>query len=95
MKREIAIIATVEELANAFCDLANDEQAEFFALVWREMHAAVERDKAARPHGLNMGADYQFWSIGKAAKDAGLYSDASEAIGAIAAPLFTHTLGLD
>ena len=95
MKREIILTATVAELAEAFCALDSTAQAEFFGTVWREMHRACDEAKKERPRSLNMGAGYQFWQIGKEARDAGLYSDASEAIGAIAAPLFVHTLGLD
>lgn len=94
MKREVDIIATPDELADAFCHMDSVAQARFFALVWKRMHEVCDEAKKERPRSLNMGADWQFWQIGREAKADGIRSDAAEALGAMAAPLFVHTLGL-
>jgi hypothetical protein len=94
MKREVDIVATVEEVAHAFCKMNSVDQAHFFALVWRQMHELCDEAKKERPRSLNLGADWQFWQIGQEAKQNGIRSDAAEALGAMSAPLYTHTLGL-
>lgn len=54
MKREINIIATPAELAEAFCDMNDEQQAQFFIDV-------AEIGRSFR----GLGAGYQWWLVGK------------------------------
>ncbi len=92
MKREITLNATVDELADSFCQLDSEEQSEFFAVVWRRMHEVCAEEKIKRPRSVILGADWQFWQIGRSAREKGMHTDAAEALGAMSAPLYVHTL---
>lgn len=92
MKKLIDIEATIPELADAFCALDDTQQAEFFAAIWVRMREVCDEAKAARPRSLNMGPDFQLWSAGRKAKEAGMYSPSAECLMTLAAPLYLHTL---
>jgi hypothetical protein len=89
---DVTITASPKELAEAFCDLGSNEQAEFFA----HCHTIHERwtkqwEEGGRKTFYCSGM--QWYHIGATARDLGMYSPAAEVIMDIAAPLYVHTLG--
>jgi hypothetical protein len=84
--------ATPAELAEAFCNMDSEAQADFFAECERISLSWRPQARQERPQSMCMGAWWQWNQVGSECLKRGIDTPGARVLATLAAPLYAHTL---